>query len=324
MADRTQDTGYKCSDCGAGVEPIQQRVARWVTEVLGPEGEERGLSPLENRAERCDRFVEEALELAQAIGASRERLHRIVDYVMGRPVGEVHQEVGGSMLTLYAVSESCGVDADAEAKREVQRVETPEIRAKVRRRQQEKRSALGDADGQKRKVVASPEHTGLTSDLACGCGPDRYCVDHRIMAAARDRTSELPLIKSGPDTRWESNGEAGDASEVCNGCDCEDQVPHTWEDCIVRLRAERDKAISRACDLEMRTSEREAIADGISANRREYVMMGAGLGLAKVIADIRAGRFEGETMTHTRQYAEHEGELSDTNPSNFEGGGDSG
>lgn len=123
-------------------EPIQERIARWLTETLSEESEEAGLSPLDNREERAVRFVEEALELAQAIGVDRDQLHRLVDYVMNRPVGEVAQEIGGSMLTLYAVSAACGVDADAQAMKEVKRVETPEIRAKVRRRQKEKRAAL--------------------------------------------------------------------------------------------------------------------------------------------------------------------------------------
>ena len=121
---------------------IQKRIGCWVEETLSCEHAEAGLSSLPWRKERAVRFVEEAIELAQAIGVDREQLHRLVDYVMDRPVGEVAQEVGGSMLTLYAVSEACGVDADAQALREIERVETPEVRAKVRRRQAEKRAAL--------------------------------------------------------------------------------------------------------------------------------------------------------------------------------------
>lgn len=129
-----------------GTGGIQSRIARWVEETLGEEMQEADLSPLQNRAERAVRFVEEAIELAQSIGVEREQLHRLVDYVMSRPVGDTSQEVGGAMLTLYAVAASCGVDADERVLKEIERVETPEIRAKVRHRQREKREALVTED----------------------------------------------------------------------------------------------------------------------------------------------------------------------------------
>lgn len=53
--------------------------------------------------ERNHRFIEEALELVQACGATASECHQLVDYVYGRPVGEKHQEVGGVMVTLAAL-----------------------------------------------------------------------------------------------------------------------------------------------------------------------------------------------------------------------------
>ena len=50
--------------------------------------------------ERVHRFTEEALELGQALGCTREEAHQLVNYVYGRPVGEPGQEVGGVMTTL--------------------------------------------------------------------------------------------------------------------------------------------------------------------------------------------------------------------------------
>ena len=38
------------------------------------------------------RFLEEALELVQACGATASEAHQLVDYVYGRPVGEPAQE----------------------------------------------------------------------------------------------------------------------------------------------------------------------------------------------------------------------------------------
>lgn len=117
----------------------QATIARWARRVLGDD-------IFENTKERALRLVEEALELAQAIGVTDVDLHRLVDYVYARPVGEVSQEVAGTMVTLYAVAASAGVDADEAYKKEVIRIHTPEIEAKVRRRQQEKREVLVTAE----------------------------------------------------------------------------------------------------------------------------------------------------------------------------------
>lgn len=114
---------------------FQKRIAIWMRETL-PEAvgltHERGL-----------RFIEEAVELVQAIGLSDADVHRVVDYVYGRPIGSAWQEVGGTMVTLAALCEAAAVDLDAAAMGEAQRIELPEIRLKVQRRQAEKRRVLG-------------------------------------------------------------------------------------------------------------------------------------------------------------------------------------
>jgi len=83
--------------------------------------------------ERTDRFIEEALELAQTMpGFNAERAHALVDYVFSRPVGERGQEVGGSMVTLAALCNPAGISMDEEARRELARIWTKveAIRAK--------------------------------------------------------------------------------------------------------------------------------------------------------------------------------------------------
>jgi hypothetical protein len=60
--------------------------------------------------ERNYRFLEEALELAQSGNCTREDALRLVDYVYGRPVGDLRQEVGGVMVTLAALCTAHGVD----------------------------------------------------------------------------------------------------------------------------------------------------------------------------------------------------------------------
>lgn len=82
--------------------------------------------------ERCDRFIEEALEFVQAAGYSAERAHALVDYTFGRPQGEINQEAGGVMVTLAAMCNTLGVDIDAAAETELARIWTKveQIRAK--------------------------------------------------------------------------------------------------------------------------------------------------------------------------------------------------
>lgn len=86
-----------------------------------------------DQLERADRFIEEALELAQTMpGFTAERAHALVDYVFSRPVGERNQEVGGVMVTLAALCNTVDLSMQAEAERELARVWTKvdAIRAK--------------------------------------------------------------------------------------------------------------------------------------------------------------------------------------------------
>ncbi len=64
------------------------------------------------RRERTLRFVEEAIELAQACGLERKDVDRVLDYVFARPKGEVAQEVGGVSVCLLALCSSTGLSAD--------------------------------------------------------------------------------------------------------------------------------------------------------------------------------------------------------------------
>lgn len=83
-------------------------------------------------AQRSFRFVEEALELAQAMGTTRDDVLQLVEYVYGRPPGIVAQEIGGVMVTLSAVAGSVGLDLERCAADEIERCEanTEKIRAK--------------------------------------------------------------------------------------------------------------------------------------------------------------------------------------------------
>jgi NTP pyrophosphatase (non-canonical NTP hydrolase) len=112
-------------------EERQAAMERWARRVLG----ESAWVP----DERALRVAEEAIELAQALNVTAEDLHRLVDYVYSRPVGDPGQEVAGIFVTLYAAAACIGVDAEAEFKQEFARIHSPDVEEKIRRRQAEKR-----------------------------------------------------------------------------------------------------------------------------------------------------------------------------------------
>ena len=104
---------------------FQSGVKAWMLACFGAE-------IATDKIERNHRFLEEALELVQASGCTVSEAHQLVDYVYGRPVGDINQEVGGVMVTLAAHCPAHGIDMDAEAKRELARIWTKveQIRAK--------------------------------------------------------------------------------------------------------------------------------------------------------------------------------------------------
>lgn len=72
--------------------------------------------------ERNHRFLEEALELVQACGCTKSEACQLVDYVYGRPAGEIQQEVGGVMVTLAALCLAQAVNMHACGDVELERV----------------------------------------------------------------------------------------------------------------------------------------------------------------------------------------------------------
>ncbi|MEL7476106.1 MAG: hypothetical protein AAGJ55_07730 [Cyanobacteria bacterium J06555_12] len=80
--------------------------------------------------------MEEALELSQAAGCSKDDAIALVDYVFSRPVGSVKAEAGGVMVTLAGVSEAHRIDMMEAGEAELARNErrTLEIREKSERK----------------------------------------------------------------------------------------------------------------------------------------------------------------------------------------------
>lgn len=85
-----------------------------------------------NRAKRNHRFFEEATELVQANGMTREDAHKLVDYTFDRPAGDPVKEAGAALLTLGAICEASDLDMHAAGEDELKRnwANIDKIRAK--------------------------------------------------------------------------------------------------------------------------------------------------------------------------------------------------
>lgn len=94
---------------------LQNVVHRWCVSAFGDDHarsvEQRGI-----------RLAEEAIETAQASGCQAEMLHRLVDYVYSRPVGDLQQEIGGVGVTLLALGAAAAIDVDHAERKEITRV----------------------------------------------------------------------------------------------------------------------------------------------------------------------------------------------------------
>lgn len=73
--------------------------------------------------ERASRFLEEAIELCQAAGVTRQETNTVADYVYSRPAGDAFQEVGASMVTLNCLAETLQVSVHSAEIAEWQRVQ---------------------------------------------------------------------------------------------------------------------------------------------------------------------------------------------------------
>ena len=87
---------------------FQQRLQPWLFECFGE-------ARANDREERNQRFLEEALELVQSTGCHKDVAHYLVDYVYARPIDEPALEVGNVMTALAALCLANGLDLDASA-----------------------------------------------------------------------------------------------------------------------------------------------------------------------------------------------------------------
>src|ERR1700722_5234721 len=104
-------------DDGAEYRRIVSRGVRtleWARETFG----EVALDP----QERALRFLEEAMELAQAAGTTGAQAAALLERTWSRPPGLIPQEAAQVQLTLELVAEVLRVDLDDVAERELARI----------------------------------------------------------------------------------------------------------------------------------------------------------------------------------------------------------
>lgn len=116
---------------------FQQRCFEWAKQCFTPE-------VVNNLEERTDRFVEEAMELAQSLGYNRERAHALVDYVFDRPIGDPDQEVGGTLVTMAVMlsvapyAGKIGIDMADAGECELLRINNVDTMARIQMKQKTK------------------------------------------------------------------------------------------------------------------------------------------------------------------------------------------
>jgi len=94
---------------------IQKRMRRWVESRLGKAAmlpHERGL-----------RHLEEANELAQALGVSETEAVAVTSHVYRKPPGDPVQELGGAGVTLLACADGAGYILSQCTEKELIRIE---------------------------------------------------------------------------------------------------------------------------------------------------------------------------------------------------------
>lgn len=112
-----QDAAYLNGFNRAHRERFDRQIAilQWANATFGAE-------TADITGERIRRFLEEAIELAQAVGLEQEEVENMVEYVFARPAGAVAREIGQVGVSLLALAEHLNVNAEHEERTEFERI----------------------------------------------------------------------------------------------------------------------------------------------------------------------------------------------------------
>jgi NTP pyrophosphatase (non-canonical NTP hydrolase) len=104
---------------------IQEAVHEWYETLF------RGTPEEHTKKTLAMRFLEEALELAQACDLEKEDVYRQLRYTFSRPKGTVEEEIAGVMMTLQHIGNMENIDIQDATLAELERISTPEMRKKI-------------------------------------------------------------------------------------------------------------------------------------------------------------------------------------------------
>lgn len=166
---------------------FQEKVFPWTCKTFGRQ-------VAVNVPIRMSRFIEEAIELVQVGGLTRDQVVTVVDYVFNRPVGEMKQEVGGVMVTLAALCNAVDIDMDHEGNVELERVQSDEMIEKIRKKQASKPMTLESIE-------------------RADAGIPMYVDPSKLMSKSERHVRRILARYAGAPGTYFDDGEASDGSE---------------------------------------------------------------------------------------------------------------
>lgn len=199
-----------------GAATFQARNAAWMAEAMADDPTDL--------PERVARFGEEALELQQALGQTREDSHALVDYVFDRPAGQPAQEMGGTMTTLALLAVVARLDMVECGERELARCSTAAVLAKIRGKRAG-RAGRGPLPGITPAIVAGETFDTIRQWAEETFGP---ITPERTIERAGEEFEEL---RAAPD----------DISEAADVVICLARIPGLWAEVERKMGVNRGR-----------------------------------------------------------------------------------
>ena len=112
----------------------QSQIGEWVRKTFGDES-------CDDPRERSLRFIEEAIEMVQSVGAvTPSEIFQLVDKKFAAPPGDTKQEAGGVYITFLALCHQQQIGAKTCLHKEWQRINDPNTQEILQRKQAAKKA----------------------------------------------------------------------------------------------------------------------------------------------------------------------------------------